>query len=519
VRLHCTSDEFFECLLRKLGWQLAPVVMKREVTLLRDPVADAVRFCATMPGTAVPSSSFATIRCTSAGAGAGGGALVDFTRDATAMNDICPTFRGIAASDEARFEARGFFARERGEPSGGAVELVLPRFAERATYSLTWAVPAAVVAASRENGAAGVPAAAAAADVAAQSAWAVKAVAAEAAVLPSFAPGRGATRVAAVKTKSGLDMTGWFAVTPLKHCPHVEAACRFAEGTVYDVDRPCLECGNVGENMMCFSCGEVHCGRHVRGHAVAHSEQHPTHHIVCCMKDLSVWCYACDSYIEPDNRFVAAQHRLLYRAKFAGDETPQVMDDAALGGGASAPAPAPAVSSGGGAAGAAIAAAASAAAAAVAVAPPPPADDDDRVAEALAALGIPNSAAGASRNGGSSGSSGSGGGFAVQPQADCPHTARTRLTEGAVFDVQQPCATCGNVGENMLCLECNAVHCGRHVRGHALNHHEQTGHAMVLAFADLSCWCYACDAYINARNRHVAPVAKLLYMSKFGEQW
>ena len=41
------------------------------------------------------------------------------------------------------------------------------------------------------------------------------------------------------------------------------------------------------------------------------------------------------------------------------------------------------------------------------------------------------------------------------------------------------------------------VGCGRHVSGHMRNHHEESGHSLVLSFSDLSVWCYECDAYIE----------------------
>ena len=41
------------------------------------------------------------------------------------------------------------------------------------------------------------------------------------------------------------------------------------------------------------------------------------------------------------------------------------------------------------------------------------------------------------------------------------------------------------------------VYCGCNVNQHMLRHNEETGHKMVLSFASLSSWCYACDLCIH----------------------
>jgi len=47
------------------------------------------------------------------------------------------------------------------------------------------------------------------------------------------------------------------------------------------------------------------------------------------------------------------------------------------------------------------------------------------------------------------------------------------------------------------------VHCSRYVNGHMEIHRNTRSHAMALSYADLSVWCYNCDAYVhNPVSRH-----------------
>jgi len=107
--------------------------------------------------------------------------------------------------------------------------------------------------------------------------------------------------------------------------------------------------------------------------------------------------------------------------------------------------------------------------------------------------------------------------FAVQPVSDCPHTCTHVLpADGFTFDPRARCQTCGNVGENMLCLACHAIHCGRHVGQHMLAHNAATSHPMVCGFIDLSFWCYNCDTYISPSNAKLSPYYAAMHTAKFG---
>eukprot|EP00494_Astrolonche_serrata_P006208 UN06225 len=57
------------------------------------------------------------------------------------------------------------------------------------------------------------------------------------------------------------------------------------------------DCTNkTGENMMCVTCGKIHCGRSKSKHAIAHNKD-SDHPITVGISDLSIWCYKCESYI------------------------------------------------------------------------------------------------------------------------------------------------------------------------------------------------------------------------------
>jgi len=102
---------------------------------------------------------------------------------------------------------------------------------------------------------------------------------------------------------------------------------------------------------------------------------------------------------------------------------------------------------------------------------------------------------------------------------ECPHCPRIRPCAES-HDLQRtvnaPCTDCGSAGENMLCLMCETVRCGRHVQGHMKKHAESSTHPMTMGFADLSIWCYPCDNYVSSYNRFVFPWYAAAHVAKFG---
>eukprot|EP01063_Lacrimia_lanifica_P040488 TRINITY_DN918_c0_g2_i1.p1 TRINITY_DN918_c0_g2~~TRINITY_DN918_c0_g2_i1.p1 ORF type:complete len:702 (+),score=195.46 TRINITY_DN918_c0_g2_i1:129-2234(+) len=279
---------------------------------------------------------------------------------------------------------------------------------------------------------------------------------------------------AAPAPPKNYNLGGGFNVTPLETCPHCDdvpqAAAAAADGV--DPAAPCTTCGHVGENMLCLICNEVHCGRHVEGHMVKHHEA-TGHPLVMGFSDLSCWCFACDSYIDAANPRLSAYYTAYHVAKF-GEVPPYVTPQ-----------------SRGAAFVARVCAKYGVSTPALTAPPAAPAvvDDDDEPMEM----------------------------FSVYPAPSCPHTPSLPNPSSLSVDPRAPCGACGNVGENMMCLTCQKVFCGRHVKEHMLEHHDETGHPIVCGFKDLSFWCYPCETYLLPTNPSVAPYHAALYVAKFGE--
>ena len=71
-------------------------------------------------------------------------------------------------------------------------------------------------------------------------------------------------------------------------------------------------------------------------------------------------------------------------------------------------------------------------------------------------------------------------------------------------------------GENWMCLKCHVIQCSRYVNGHAKCHYEESGHAIAISLADLSAWCYECQAYIEHPQK-VSPILTDLQKIKFAD--
>jgi len=92
-----------------------------------------------------------------------------------------------------------------------------------------------------------------------------------------------------------LALSQGFYVDVKLDCPHIEPSLN--TDITIDINTPCIQCHNVGENWVCLVCSQVFCSRYVQGHMVSHNEssQHP---IALSFSDASVWCYSCESYID-----------------------------------------------------------------------------------------------------------------------------------------------------------------------------------------------------------------------------
>lgn len=105
--------------------------------------------------------------------------------------------------------------------------------------------------------------------------------------------------------------------------------------------------------------------------------------------------------------------------------------------------------------------------------------------------------------------------FVVEPLPWCPHLEAVGPLPAGGIDVFLPCEDCGADAENWVCLCCYKVFCGRYVNQHMVTHGLVSEHPMVLSFADLSVWCYSCEAYVH--NQVLYDARNAAHQSKFGE--
>ncbi|CAK1540301.1 unnamed protein product [Leptosia nina] len=107
--------------------------------------------------------------------------------------------------------------------------------------------------------------------------------------------------------------------------------------------------------------------------------------------------------------------------------------------------------------------------------------------------------------------------FAVVPLPGCPHLDTLYAIPGDVkFEQGVQCIDCDHIAENWVCLQCYVTACGRHINGHMGAHYRATNHPLSLSLADLSVWCYPCDAYID--NPLLYDAKNNAHKCKFGEE-
>ncbi|XP_065830679.1 histone deacetylase 6-like isoform X2 [Oscarella lobularis] len=108
-----------------------------------------------------------------------------------------------------------------------------------------------------------------------------------------------------------------YAIQPLAWCPHLPEVAPVPRQGI-NVKDPCTVCGDVIENWICLRCYKVMCSRYANEHMIKHSSDED-HHVVLSFSDLSVWCYACDNYV--DNEMIRAAKQSAHQSKF-GEEMP-----------------------------------------------------------------------------------------------------------------------------------------------------------------------------------------------------
>ncbi|XP_078520855.1 protein deacetylase HDAC6 [Lissotriton helveticus] len=105
--------------------------------------------------------------------------------------------------------------------------------------------------------------------------------------------------------------------------------------------------------------------------------------------------------------------------------------------------------------------------------------------------------------------------FAVTPLPWCPHLESVQPVPECGLNVTEACRDCNSTVENWVCLVCYKVYCGRYINEHMLMHGLDSGHMVVLSYADLSVWCYSCESYIH--NEALSDAKNVAHRMKFGE--
>lgn len=171
-----------------------------------------------------------------------------------------------------------------------------------------------------------------------------------------FEPNRSKEAVDAIGDKSDVQMAyNWLldhgeedrgGAINLRHCPHTDS---LKEGSLVPVSsltygQPCCEGCVSGENWLCLHCGDTRCSRYVNRHNFVHWQATRTqeealitiadaqagrqaigHHLAISLSDLSVWCYACEAYIDPSSGkspVLAPYVRRMEALKFSEEASP-----------------------------------------------------------------------------------------------------------------------------------------------------------------------------------------------------
>ncbi|XP_059171692.1 ubiquitin carboxyl-terminal hydrolase 3-like [Physella acuta] len=95
-------------------------------------------------------------------------------------------------------------------------------------------------------------------------------------------------------------------------CPHLEDSARIAfdlsSTTTDSLGKPpvfkCSACQTEESPWICLTCGDINCGRYIKGHAKEHHENHEKLHAVCMdCHSLMAFCYKCDDFVINDTNF------------------------------------------------------------------------------------------------------------------------------------------------------------------------------------------------------------------------
>jgi hypothetical protein len=114
-------------------------------------------------------------------------------------------------------------------------------------------------------------------------------------------------------------------------------------------------------------------------------------------------------------------------------------------------------------------------------------------------------------------------GFQVTPLVDSPnlHEAVDLSPLPPDFGesvLHSPCSTCGDIGENWVCLKTRLTYCSRYRSGCAVKHFEAnpSSFCIHLSLSDLSVWDHDLDAYLDVFNiPTLQPAFAAVHLAKF----
>lgn len=104
--------------------------------------------------------------------------------------------------------------------------------------------------------------------------------------------------------------------------------------------------------------------------------------------------------------------------------------------------------------------------------------------------------------------------FAVCPMPYCDHLSSLSPSPLPPDIASRRCEECDEVREPWVCLQCHHVYCGRYINGHMVAHTEDSGHPLTISLADISVWCFPCDAYLD--HASLRPAKNVVHRGKFG---
>lgn len=104
-------------------------------------------------------------------------------------------------------------------------------------------------------------------------------------------------------------------IAPKFNCPHAQACKVLPIITAVEIsnNQACSKCNDKSESWCCLECHSKFCSRYVHGHMSQHNQE-TGHNVAISLRDLNIWCYACDSYVL--NNDLSNVYKTFHLAKF-----------------------------------------------------------------------------------------------------------------------------------------------------------------------------------------------------------